>query len=188
MYTDNTLDYTVLEKTSSEAFQALWVELHFERQKNIICGITYRQHNSPEYFQSYFNETAEKYLSLGKPVYIMGDFNIDLLKCEPSNFSLNLLLTLQSCHLTPTIDKPSRVYNNSATLIDNILVTDPDQVISIGNAISDISDHFSQYCILNSSRLKFEHRNTKFRDYSQFSSDKFNSDLSQIDWNTILKE
>ena len=49
--------------------------------------------------------------------------------------------------LIPTVDKPTRVHRNSATLIDNIFVNNPDQIIAGGNIISDISDHFSQFCI-----------------------------------------
>ena len=35
----------------------------------------------------------------------MGDFNIDLLKCERFHFSHNVLLHLQSCYLIATVDK-----------------------------------------------------------------------------------
>ena len=74
----------------------------------------------------------------------MGDFNIDLLEINISSFSHDFLLTLQSCYLIPTVDKPTRVHNNSASLIDNIFVNNPEQVLVSGNIISDISDHFSQ--------------------------------------------
>ena len=54
LFVDQSLHYTVLEKTSNEAFQAIWIEISFVNHKNIVCGIIYRQHNSPDYFQSYF--------------------------------------------------------------------------------------------------------------------------------------
>ena len=54
MYVNTSLNYTVLEKTSNEAFQALWIELEFIKGKNVIFGVIYRQHNSPEQFQTYF--------------------------------------------------------------------------------------------------------------------------------------
>ena len=61
MFIDETLPYTILEKPSNEAFQVLWVELSFASKKNIICGIIYRQHNSPERFLEYnFEQTVEK--------------------------------------------------------------------------------------------------------------------------------
>ena len=34
----------------------------------MVCGILYRQHNSPKRFQQYFDETVEKFTSLGKHV------------------------------------------------------------------------------------------------------------------------
>ena len=52
MYIRNDLSYTVLEKNSNKAFQALWVEIHFKSKSNIVCGVLYRQHNSPESFQA----------------------------------------------------------------------------------------------------------------------------------------
>ena len=48
MYIDETMNYTVIQRTSNEAFQALWIELQFVKQINIICGVIYRQHNSAE--------------------------------------------------------------------------------------------------------------------------------------------
>ena len=64
---------------------------------------------SPERFLKYFEQTLEKFISTGKNVCVMGDFNLCLLKSEVSEFSHNFLLSLQSCYLIPTIDKPSRV-------------------------------------------------------------------------------
>jgi hypothetical protein len=134
MYIDNCLKYIVVENISNEAFQALWIEISLPKRSNIICGVIYRQHNSPESFLKYFEETIETFSHSGKIIYIMGDININPFRFE-------------SCNLTPTIDKPTRVYNNSATLIDNIFVNKLDDHILSGNIISDISDHFSQFRI-----------------------------------------
>jgi hypothetical protein len=50
MFIDETLNYHVLEPVSNEAFQAVWIQISFEKEKNIICGIIYRQHKSPDRF------------------------------------------------------------------------------------------------------------------------------------------
>ena len=47
MYATHSLNYTVRERTSKKAFQALWIKIQFSGPPNIICGIIYRQHNSP---------------------------------------------------------------------------------------------------------------------------------------------
>ena len=59
------MNYKVIEKTSNKAFQALRIEMPFVKKKNVICGVTYRQHNSPDLFQRYFEETIKKLTPTG---------------------------------------------------------------------------------------------------------------------------
>ena len=120
LYINDSLKYTVIDKVSDEAFQSLWIEIQLPQKSNISCGIIYRQHNSPKRFQEYFDDKLEKLITSNKSIYIMGDFNINLLHVETSCYAQDLiLLSLQSFSFIPTIDKPTRVYNTSATLIDN---------------------------------------------------------------------
>ena len=109
VFVDQSINYNVLEKTSNEAFRVLWVEIYFVNHNNIVCGIIYDQHNSPDYFLTYLDKTIEILVSDDKDVYIMGDFNIDLLKCESSRMSQDFLLSLRSSYLIPTVDKATRV-------------------------------------------------------------------------------
>ena len=95
------------------------------------------------------------------------------------------LVILQSCYLIPTVDKPTRVRSSSAMLIDNIFVNIPEQVLISGNILSDISDHFSQFCIL-SSIVDQPKENRKVRDFSNFSYSSFIADLIQVDWDEII--
>ena len=149
----------------------------------IICGIIYRQHNSPITFLSYFDESLEKY-SNGKPVYILGDFNIDLLKSESCNFSHNFLLSLQSCNFLPTIDKPTRVHRNSATLIDNIFTNCPEQHIVSGNMF-DISDHFTQFCTITPPSQKSSKFKKKTRSFSNFSEECFLKEMTNLNFSML---
>ena len=109
VFVDQSINYNVLEKTSNGAFRVLWVEISFVNHKNIVCGIIYGQHNSPDYFLTYLDKTIEILVSDDKDVYIMGDFNIDLLKCESSQISQDFLLSFLSSYLIPTVDKATRV-------------------------------------------------------------------------------
>ena len=52
-----------------------------KRWKPVWIRACYRQHNSPEIFQSYFYETIEKLASSGKHIVIMGIFKKTLKKC-----------------------------------------------------------------------------------------------------------
>ena len=84
-----------------------------------------------------------------KLVYILGDFNINLLNTDvhlPSREFLDLLFSLS---FMPLINKPARVKSNSATLIDNIFVNHSSQSLDSFQGIfyTDISDHFPIFYI-----------------------------------------
>ena len=188
LYLNEKLIYSVLEKTSNENFQALWVEISQPKTKNIICGVIYRQHSCPKEFFSYLDKSLDYYNFKNKTVYICGDFNIDLLKFETCSYNYDLLLSLQSSYLFPTIDKPTRVYNNSATLIDNIFLNQLDRLIFSGNVVSDTSDHFSQFCIIPATKDLTTHRVQKKRLFPKYAEMNFLRELSSIDLNTVLSQ
>ena len=101
-----------------------------------------------------------------------------LLHAETSCYAQDFLLSLQSFSFIPTIDNPIGVYNNSATLIDNILTNKVDVEITSGNIISDISDHYSQFCISHNFIQGPKPGKQKRRVFSGYSRSKFNSELS----------
>ena len=115
LYIKDNLKYSILEQKSTCAFQALWIEIHLPKKKNNICGIIYRQHNSPESFLEYFNEALDKLTSRNHPTYILGDFNTNLLNSETSNFAYDFLTLLQSYFFAPTIDKPTTCFIHKFT-------------------------------------------------------------------------
>ena len=186
MYIDETMNYTVIERTSNEVFHALWIELQFVKQSNIICGVIYRQHNSVERFLDYFEEAVDRYSATGKPIYLLGDVNINILLAQTCNYAQQFLDCLQSYALLPTIDKPTRVCNNSATLIDNIFTNKFSEYFASGNIVSDITDHFSQFCIFQSTILTSQPAKITSRDYSKYSEQRFLQDLSQLHWESLL--
>ena len=79
----------------------------------------------------------------------MTDANINLLSYEWCKYAQEFLPLLQSYSFIPTIDKPTRVQNKSATLIDNIFINNCDASVNSGNIVSDISDHYAQFCVCN---------------------------------------
>ena len=88
--------------------------------------------------------------------------------------------------VTRSIDKPTRLYGSSATLIDNIFTNNLTNNISSGNIVTDTTDHFSQVCIVNVNKQKLPHtKKTKFRDYSSIDVNKFMNDLSAINWEEV---
>ena len=67
-----------------------------------------------------------------------------------------------------------------------IFVNNPDCVSVSGNIISDVSDHFLQFCIFRSARDRIKPAKTKIHDFTNFDRDSFTLDLNQIDWQLII--
>ena len=129
--------------------------------------------------EMYFDQRIEKLTSSGKHVITISDFNINLLKSETPSYSPSL----QDYYLISAIDKPIPVLSFAATLMDNIFTNIPDKLAVCGNVISDISDQFSPFCVLNSSRDKIKFKNLKKETFQRmFSNDSFNN----VNWNVLF--
>ena len=70
-----------------------------------------------------------------------------------------------------------------------ILVNRFDYNITSGNIISDVSDHYSQFCILHSVKEQTSKQKTKNRDFSNFPENDFIAELAHTnrDWDCIVQ-
>ena len=181
MYIDEIINYTVTERTFNEAFQALCTELQFAKQRNIIRCVIHRQHNSAERFLDYFEEAVDRYSATGKLISLLGNVNLNILRAQTSNCAQQFLDAF-----LPTITKPRRVYNNSASLMDNIFTKTFGKYFASGNIVPDIAKHFSQFCIFQSSIETTQRFKMTIRDSSKYSEQRVLQDLSQLHWKFLL--
>ena len=74
--------------------------------------------NINEFKDDYLNEPLDKLSKENKTIFLLGDFNINLLNYD-IHLTTNEFLDSFSCHyFLPYILQPSRVTTNSKTLID----------------------------------------------------------------------
>ena len=126
------------------------------------------------------NRVLTSILFLVNRYIYLGDFKMNLLKYENCKYSNDFLLSFQSYAFIPMIDKPTRVHRGSTTLRDNILANQICGSVLGGYVVSDISVHFSQFCLLSSLDLRLSRGKpfqSKYRDFSFFSDDAFLHDL-----------
>ena len=99
--------------------------------------------------ENVFNEFMEKVASENKVCYMLGDFNIDLLKIDSDKDIMNFYNSLTSNLFVPHITLPTRITSHSQTLIDNIFSNNTDFAQGIsGNFTFSISDHLAQFLIM----------------------------------------
>ena len=159
--------------------------------KNIIIGVLYRPPNTdPDAFIQSLSPLLEKLDNENKTLYLMGDFNVNLLNADTHKFTADFVELMFSHYFMPLINKATRVTRNSTTLIDNIFCNDAHNT-SLFNGIfySDISDHFPVFSIkLSSTTAKDDCTILKGRNYSQSNVNKFKDKLQVIDWNDVMIE
>ena len=118
------------------------------KPKNTLVGIIYRPPNSKvDLFIECLTEMLQKLDLQNKKCYLMGDFNLDLLKIDENQYTKDFINQMFSSTFYPLISKPTRITNISATLIDNIFVNDLDECHKCGILYTDLSDHLPVFQI-----------------------------------------
>ena len=57
-----------------------------------------------------------------KPIYMLGDFNMNVLKYHTSKSVKNFVDLIFEYGSLPTINKPTRITRKNSTVIDNIII------------------------------------------------------------------
>ena len=139
-------------------------------------------------FKEHLESTLSQLTNENKSIFIMGDFNINLLNCESHPESNDFLLMLNSFFLLPYILEPTRITERSATLIDNIFANTYAMNAISGNLVSKISDHLPQFLIVDNLKVNYKVLNYYKNDFSKFDEEKFINDFSLLDWNNISSD
>ena len=92
---------------------------------------------------NYLNKLLENISNKQKTIFLLGDFNVNLLNYNEHNQTNEFLDSVASNSFIPLILQPTRITSHSNTLIDHIFsnVIEPD--ITSGNLTVTISDHLS---------------------------------------------
>ena len=145
IYIRSTFDHVIRNdlQCNSNISEGIFVELECNSTRNILVGCIYRP---PDGSILQFTEELEslfgKLRNEKKIVCVGGDFNINLLNYSVDNTLSHFVDLFVSQHFYPTLNRPTRVSDQTNTLIDCIFTS------SLGPAVSGVivdalvSDHF----------------------------------------------
>ena len=120
-----------------------------------------------------------------KEIILLGDTNCDFSSKPTGQFSDNNAKSLRSIYdlfsFIQLVEEPTRATLETATLIDHIASTCPNNVVESGVLKISMSDHNMVYCIrrLNGS-FKKDHKAIKTRNIKNFSEEAFLHDFATI--------
>ena len=179
--------------TIDDCVECIFIEIHknvLQYKKNVLVGVIYRPPNTcPVRFKDELEKLLESIHREHKCCYIMGDFNLDLLKIESHIPTADYMDLMFSFSYIPMINRPTRVTQSSATLIDNIFVNDysQDNVYNSGILITDITDHFPVYSISSNIRVLSDQQCRVIRKINSATQAEFLEKLQKINWDDIYQ-
>ena len=173
--------------------ESVFVEIRSKNGKQIIIGSMYKPPNvNIDQYSNNLSTIVNKIRpATGRPspeIIIGMDHNINLLNSATHLPTHNFMETLSNLNLYPTITRPTWVTQHSATLIDNIFISELlHRNFESSILIEDISDHLplltmlKQTRLLNSEPLEFNSRCLNDKKLKHV-----NNILMNVDWIRLL--
>ena len=169
--------------------ESVFVEIFIPKKSNLIVGCIYRH---PCMSINEFNDLLSPILHMiskeNKTIILLGDFNIDLIKCSIDVHTSDFLNLVSSYNLLPYITLPTRVTDRSQTLIDNIFSNSTNTKTISGNLTTTVSDHLPQFFICPDFNKRFIPRkhNIYRRNINNYDKASLLADFQNTDWNNII--
>ena len=173
--------------------ESIFIEVKCRNGKQIIFGSMYKPPNTNnKQFIDNITEIVHKTKSAKdqySPELVLGmDHNIDLLNSKTHKPTQKFMETMDGLLLYPTITRPTRITRNSATLIDNIYVSNLlHRSFESSIIIDDMSDHLPILTMLKQTKLHDSEPITfNSRCLDEKKLKQVNADLMTVDWIGIL--
>ena len=156
----------------------------------MVCSIYHPPNTAPALFTEELEWLANALLKQKTDWIIGTDHNMDFLKVGMQRNTQQFIDMLLECRMTPTITCPTRISKTSATLIDNILVTQWHcKRYESCVLIDDLSDHLP--CLLQLKNFKTTKKHEVYietRDIRTKSLNCLNENLAHIDCSCIFEK
>ena len=171
--------------------ESTFVEIINPKKSNIVIGCLCKHPNMDilDFKNNYLRQIFEIVYKERKQVFLLGNFNTNLLNYNDYQPTNDFLDSLASNAFIPYILHPTRITSHSKTLIDNIFSNFISPEIISGNITATISDHLPQFSFVpnilsNPSSQKSNHYE---RDWSKFQQENFILDYFDKDWTDLLQ-
>ena len=141
--------FNVQEELMDSSKEMIWVKLKTDHVEPFLLVCLYRAPSVSQ--KDYFSDITEilvKACNLNMEIVLMRDLNVD---CSLNNFN-NQNKLYQLCQLfdfSQLVKGPTRLTENTSTVIDVILSTMPQMHIDTYIDESSMSDHYLVYTVLN---------------------------------------
>ncbi|MBM3937968.1 MAG: hypothetical protein FJ333_04840 [Sphingomonadales bacterium] len=170
-----------------------FIELSVSPRKKVLIGSLYRPAvNHPtlssaeqyDQFIELFANLLNTLSDINIPVLLTGDFNLDLLKYSQIKQVTEYVDLLFSFGFLQLVMKPTRMNNNSATLIDHLITSTIEDFNESAILVSDISDHYPIFYFSKGKSISVKSPQ-RIRDFSNEIIQNFTRQLQNLNWDFL---
>ena len=165
--------------------ESLWIEVKLKHVKPLLIGFMYRNPAERVIWYNNFAMQMDAAILRNNEIMLLGDFNIDL-----SKDNLNWTQQYKTLNLTQLVDRPTRIADNTSTLIDHIYVTSQNNIVEVCSPVFACSDHFP-ICLTWAKKgikiPKTAHKEISYRCFKNFDEKKFLSDLANSNLSLVYQ-
>ena len=184
-YLHTNLNYRIRNDLNNDHLECLFVEISKPRSTPFVVGTWYRPPSSPPNLYSEFEKVIAKIDAENKELYLLGDFNCNLLP-EANAYNSSYLTNIFDIYgLSQLITEPTRVTLTSKTLIDLCITNSQEKVTDSGVIHLGISDHSLVFLTRKAQYYRNGPRVIETRHFKHFDKGKFLSDLNQLSWANV---
>ena len=198
IYVKTGVPYKVLSNISvfnDKVVETIFVEITLPKNKKIIVSSSIYHPNSKhtslseknqfQIFLETLNNIMADISDSGKEVFLLGDFNLDVLKYLENEFVTDYIDNVFTYGLLQVIKRPTRCSLNSATILDHVLTNNNSSVINSCIFANQISDHFPILTFLETVALTSKEHFFYSRDFSEGNLILFKETLLEFDWQNV---
>ena len=115
-----------------DKLESTFIEIFNSKKSNIIVGVIYRHPSMDltDFNSNYLNKLSENISEEQKSIFLLGDFDVNLLNYNAHDPTNEFLNSLPSNSFTLLILQQTRIASHSNTLRDNVFsnIIDPDNI------------------------------------------------------------
>ena len=187
-----------IDSNNSGEFQFIKIEDCKGTRKTVIIGNIYRSPSAkPDKFNEFFGTILQKLNNKrysNKLIYIVGDFNQDLINYDNDLNCQNLIDNAHNSGFVQIISRPTRITERSATLIDLVFTNNIDSALSCNVITLDVSDHLAAHTKIslgsNNANLrkvsaKSKNEKKEFRIFNEANDFAFRNLINSEKWEDV---
>ena len=168
----------------TDDIENIFFDILLPKLRPILIGIVYRPPDQSGFLDKLSSSIANAKSFDLYEAYILGDFNINLISKNTVSNSSKRYKEFCTLHgLKQLIESPTRVTENTSSLLDHILTNSHDKISQAGVIDAGLSDHQITYCTRKIIKEKFnEHKDITIRSLKNYSEEAFVNALREVNF------